>query len=104
MFLLAASGVHGIVLIDPARPVCAIDQPCTAPDANELLVFWRGTRRVAATTTAANGTFRIVLAPGTYHVTTPHKRPLKGSITPLEIRVPRGRNIRVVFRVDIGIR
>lgn len=103
-FLLTASGAHGKVLIDPARPVCAIDQPCSAPDANETLAFWRGAKRVASTTTGPDGTFRVTLAPGIYRVTTPHRRGLKGSITPMEIRIPKARNIRVVFRVDIGIR
>jgi hypothetical protein len=103
-FLLAVSGAHGKVLIDPARPVCAIDQPCSAPDPKELLVFWRATTRVAATTTAADGTFRVVLAPGLYRVTLPHRRPARATLTPMEIRIPKGRDIRVVFRVDIGIR
>jgi len=103
-FLLTASGVHGTVLIDPARPVCAVAEPCSAPDAREQLVFWRGTTRVATTTTASNGAFRVVLAPGVYRVTLPHRRPLRATIAPMEIRIPRGRDIRVVFRVDIGIR
>jgi hypothetical protein len=102
--LLTASGAHGKVLIDPARPVCAIDQPCSAPDANEQLAFWRGTRRVATATTGSDGTFRVALAAGVYRVTLPHRRPLRARIAPVEIRIPKGRDIRVVFRVDIGIR
>jgi hypothetical protein len=102
--LVAASGAHGKVLIDPARPVCAIDQPCTAPDAHEQLVFWRGATRAATTTTASDGTFRVVLVPGVYRVTLPRRRPSRATIAPLEIRIPKGRDIRVVFRVDIGIR
>jgi hypothetical protein len=103
-FLLAASGAHGKVLIDPARPVCEIGQPCTAPDANELLAFWRGTTRVARATTAADGTFHVRLAPGVYRVTLPHRQPKWGTLEPKEIRIPTGRDIRVVFHVDIGIR
>jgi hypothetical protein len=102
--LIAASGAHGKVLIDPARPVCAIDQPCSAPDPHEQLVFWRATTRVATTTTAADGTFRVVLAPGVYRVTLPKRRPMRATVTPVEVRIPSGRDIRVVFRVDIGIR
>jgi hypothetical protein len=102
--LFAASGAHGTVLIDPARPVCAIDQPCSAPDAHEQLVFWQRTKRVATTTTAADGTFRVVLAPGVYRVTLPHRRPFRATVAPLQIRIPKGRSIRVVFRIDIGIR
>jgi hypothetical protein len=103
-FLLAASGAHGKVLIDPARPVCAIDQPCSAPDANERLAFWRGTRRVATATTASDGTFRVALAAGVYRVTLPHRRAARATLAPMEIRIPKGRDVRVVFRVDIGIR
>jgi hypothetical protein len=102
--LFTASGAHGRVLIDPARPVCAIDQPCSAPDAHEQLAFWRGTKRVATTTTAADGTFRVALTAGAYRVTLPKRRPLRATIAPMEIRIPKGRDIRVVFRVDIGIR
>jgi hypothetical protein len=102
--LVAASGAHGKVLIDPARPVCAVGQPCSAPDAHEQLVFWRGTARIAATTTASDGTFRVVLAPGVYRVTLPKRRPMRATVAPLEIRIPKERDIRVVFRVDIGIR
>lgn len=102
--LLASSGAHGKVLIDPARPVCALDQPCSAPDAQELLVFWRGQKRVAETTTRPDGSFRVALPPGLYRVGLPHRRPARATVAPLEIRVPRGRDILVVLRVDIGIR
>src|SRR4051795_8839090 len=78
--LLAAGGAHGKVLIDPARPVCAINQPCSAPDANEQLAFWRGTKRVARTTTASDGTFRVVLAAGVYRVTLPHRLPARATV------------------------
>jgi hypothetical protein len=29
---------------------------------------------------------------------------MRAKVAPLEIRIPKGRDIRVVFRVDIGIR
>lgn len=102
--LLATSGAHGKVLIDPARPVCMMGQPCSAPDAHELLVFWHGTTRIASTTTASDGTFHVALAAGLYRVTLPHRRPPMVKVTPAEIRVPKGRDVRVVFRVDIGVR
>ena len=59
---------------------------------------------MATTTTASDGTFRVVLEAGLYRVTLPHRRPLHATIAPMEIRIPKGRDIRVVFRVDIGIR
>jgi len=103
-FLLASSGAHGKVLIDPARPVCVIDQPCSAPDPYEVLVFWRGTTRVASVTTTSDGSFRVTLAPGLYRVTLPRRRAMRASLSPAQIRIPPKSDVRVTFRVDIGIR
>ena len=97
------SGVSGTVLIDPARPVCSIYQPCSAPDPNEVLAFWHGTRRVATARTSIDGHFRIALAPGLYRVTLP-RRAAMTRLSPVQIRVPRGRFLRVTIRVDVGIR
>ena len=52
------------------------------PTRKSSFVFWRGTKRVAATTTASDGTFRVALAPGVYRVTLPHRRPSRGSRRP----------------------
>jgi hypothetical protein len=99
-----SSGVTGKAVIDPARPVCTIDQPCTAPDAHETLVFWRATRRVGTTTTKTDGSFRIALPPGLYRVTLPRRTGFMTRLTPLQVRVPRAGFAHVTFRVDVGIR
>ncbi len=102
--LAGSSGAYGKVLIDPARPVCAIGLPCTAPDPHDVLAFWRGTRRIASVTTAADGSYRVALAPGLYRVTLPRRTVARARLSPVEIRIPLGRFVRVTFRVDVGIR
>jgi hypothetical protein len=100
--LALASGLHGTVLIDPARPVCPADGSCSAPDPNERLAFWRGTTKVATATTRADGTFRVALAPGTYRLTLPLQR--RARFAPQSFRVRRGVNSLVKIHVDVGIR
>jgi hypothetical protein len=99
-----STGVTGKALIDPARPVCTIDQPCTAPDAHETLAFWRSSRRVGTASTKTDGSFRIALAPGIYRVTLPRRTGFMSRLTPLQVRVPRTGFAHVTFRVDVGIR
>ena len=111
MFVLAASlitlasGLQGTVVIDPARPVCVVGEPCSAPDANDVLVFWRTGRRVAAVRTDAQGRYRKTLAPGRYTVTAPrHRGGIGRGLVPRRVTVSRGRYARVNFRLDVGIR
>ncbi len=101
--LAFAGGVQGQVLIDPARPVCMVGQVCSAPDAHELLVFRRGTSRVASTTTDAAGRFRISLPAGLYRIALP-RRGRMARFAPQQIRVTRGSYAHVTLRVDVGIR
>ena len=98
------SGISGKALIDPAFPVCRVDKPCTAPDPRDLVVFWRGPNRAATTTTATDGTFRVALPPGVYTVTLPRRKGLRVTVAPTQLRVTRGRFLRAVLLVDIGIR
>ena len=98
------SGAFGTVVIDPARPVCIAGQPCTAPDAHDVLAFWRGTKRIATATTGIDGGFRVALVPGLYRITLPHRVGARATVSPAQIRVLRGRFVRVAIRVDVGIR
>jgi hypothetical protein len=102
--VLSISGLHGTVVIDPARPVCVVGQPCSAPDRHEPLVFSRAGRRVAQATTDSNGNYRLSLAPGDYSVTAPRRLGVGRGLAPRRVTVPRGRYGRVNFTVDIGIR
>ena len=97
------SGLRGVVLIDPASPVCKVGEPCTRPAARVMLVFLRRGRVVARTRTGADGSYRIRLKPGSYGVRPAH--PLRPrELTPSRVAVSSGRYRRVVFRLDIGIR
>jgi len=100
--VIAAAGIAGTVVIDPAKPVCQAMTSCSAPDGGELLVFWRQTKRVASVTTSARGTFRVALTPGIYRVTFPERKMFQARVAP--IRVVKGAFTRVHLSVDIGIR
>src|ERR671936_82870 len=83
--LSLASGLHGTVEISPAQPVCMVGQSCSKPDANDVLAFWRGDRRIATTRTDGSGRYRR-------------------GLEPRQVVVPAGRNASVNFTLDIGIR
>ena len=100
----SGSGLYGRVVISPARPVCVVGKPCTAPDKNDVLAFWRSGRRVASARTDARGDYRVRLAPGRYRVTAPRLGGIGRGLDPSEVIVPRGRFARVNFALDIGIR
>jgi hypothetical protein len=97
------SGLRGMVLIEPAFPVCRVDQPCTKPADDVLLVFSRKGRASRRTRTNEDGTYRIRLAPGRWTVTAPGPG-LSRSLDPARVLVPRGRYGRETFMLDIGIR
>ncbi len=97
------SGLRGVVLIDPAYPVCGVGTPCTKPAGQVWLVFSRRGKAVARTRTGADGSYRITLAPGTYDVTSPGHTAGKG-LEPQRVAVRLGSYRRVAFKLDIGIR
>lgn len=94
------SGLRGIVMRDSASPVCR-DDDCVVPAADVVLVFSRGGKIVARTTTGPRGGYRIRLRPGRYAVTTA-KRTVGVGLTPRTAVVPRGRVARVDFHLDSG--
>ena len=101
----SGSGLHGKVVIDPGRPVCVVGEPCSVPDANDRLAFWRRGHRVATVTTRSDGSYRVTLVPGKYSVTTPGRTgPIGRGLEPSTAVVPRGRYARLNFTLDVGIR
>jgi hypothetical protein len=96
------SGLRGVVLIDPAYPMCRVGVPCTKPAARVWLVFSRNGRTVARTRTKRDGSYRIRLKPGIYGVTSP-KQIGPGGLKPQRVAVFAGIYRRVVLRLDIGI-
>ena len=96
------SGLHGVVMRGPTKPVCREGEPCMEPAKGLLLQFRRGGTVVAQVKTTQGGTYRIRLRRGRYAVTTPNLRPWQ-DLTPHAVRVPRGRISRVDFHFDTGI-
>jgi hypothetical protein len=61
------TGLAGTVWRGPTAPVCAFNQPCEAPFSAGFSVQ-RGTSRVAAFQSDAQGHFELRLSPGNYIV------------------------------------
>jgi hypothetical protein len=98
----AASGLHGLVELSPARPVCIEGKPCSKPAPAVLLLFRNEGRIVARVKTRADGTYRVMLRPGRYTVLAPEYRRGSG-ITPRVVRVVKGSQRRVDLEIDTGL-
>jgi hypothetical protein len=96
----APSGLRGTVTRGPLTPVCSADQPCTGSAAGAVLRFRVAGRATRKTVVRSDGSYRIMLAPGLYAVTTASGR----SIEPAVVRVVPGRVRRVDLSIDTGIR
>ena len=94
------SGVRGIVMRGPTKPVCELGSPCSAPATGVRLMFVRGdiTR---TTTTDDAGRYRIALAPGAYAVRIPTAR---FGYTPRHVVVTAGAWTVQKIQIDTGIR
>jgi hypothetical protein len=99
---VATSGLRGVVMRGPIKPVCDESDPCVEPAAGIVLRFKRDGVIVARVRTGSAGGYRVKLRPGRYGVTTPTRRPGIG-LTPAVVRVPKGRVARVDFHLDTGI-
>jgi hypothetical protein len=97
------SGLRGIVMRGPIKPVCMVGVPCSEPAANVVLVFSRAGRVVARTRTRQDGGYRLTLKPGRYSVRTTIRK-LGSGLSPRIAVVPRNRVARVNFDLDTGIR
>lgn len=96
------SGLRGVVMRGPIKPVCDVSNPCEEPAAGLVLRFLQRGVVVARVKTGSRGGYRVTLRPGRYAVTTPNRRPGMG-LQPEVVRVPKGRVARVDFRLDTGI-
>jgi hypothetical protein len=99
---VVTSGLRGVVMRGPIKPVCDESDPCEEPAAGIVLRFKRDGVIVARVRTGSAGGYRVKLRPGRYGVTTPTRRPGIG-LTPAVVRVPKGRVARVDFHLDTGI-
>ena len=100
---VAPSGISGIVIKSPTKPVCEEGVSCSAPAGGVTLVFTRVGVVVGRATTAGDGTFRLALAPGGYLVRTVRKW-LIGGFASGTVDVRPGRFTRVSLSIDTGIR
>lgn len=94
--------LHGHVMRGPIAPVCRIGTPCEEPAAHATVYFTRLGRTVS-TVTDAKGYYRIRLRGGYYAVRTKRQSIGKG-LEPRTVRVVAGRDKRVDFHIDTGIR
>jgi hypothetical protein len=96
------SGLRGVVIRGPIRPVCGPSDPCDAPAPGVVLRFKQRGRLIARVKSGTGGRYRVLLRPGRYAVSTPNPSPAMG-LSPSVVRVPKGRVARVNFRLDTGI-
>jgi hypothetical protein len=100
--LRLSSGLHGVVMRGPTKPVCPEEQSCEKQAARIVLRFSRDGRLVAWAKTDTSGAYRVRLRPGTYTVKTT-TRTVGSGLTPRVVPVPRERLARVDFHLDTGI-
>ena len=77
--------------------------PCMRPAAGVVLAFSRGGDVRARVTTAAAGTYRVALRPGTYTVRVIRPTGVR-RLNPSSVHVAAGEVRRVTFYMDTGIR
>jgi hypothetical protein len=95
--------LSGFVLSAPATPVCMPRVPCMRPAAGVVLAFRRVGVVPTRVRTARDGSYHVLLAPGTYAVRVAEplgvRRPKPATVT-----VSAGHMKRVTFYLDSGIR
>jgi hypothetical protein len=97
------SGLHGVVMEGPTKPVCKVGEPCERPAARVVLQFKHAGHIAARVRTTRKGTYSVRLAAGTYAVTTVPVRKIGTGLTPRTVRVPKGRMARRDFHLDTGL-
>lgn len=98
-----SSVLHGTVLAAPAAPVCMPRIPCMRPAGGVVLAFSRGGTVRARATTAADGSYRVVLGAGTYGVRVVRPTGVR-RLNPSSVRLAASQTRRVTFYLDTGIR
>jgi hypothetical protein len=100
---VSSTGLEGTMLRGPTRPVCQVDQPCTAPFKSGFVVL-QGGRIVARFQSDSAGRFRIQLPPGTYTVSPDESAPLLARADAHEVTVGPSGLTHVDLEFDTGIR
>ena len=96
------AGIQGTAIYGPTCPVQRVGAPPCERPYSGVIVFKKGDKQVATVRSAANGSFRISLAPGTYTVTS------NGSglpfVKPLDVVVHAHAYTTITGMFDSGIR
>lgn len=95
--------LQGTVLLAPATPVCMPRVPCMRPAPGVVLAFSRSGVVRARVTTAADGTYRVALAAGTYGVRVTHPSGVR-RLNPPRVTLAANQVRRLTFYLDTGIR
>lgn len=98
-----ASGLHGVVMEGPTKPVCKIGEPCEKPAAGIVLQFKRNGHVAARVKTTRKGTYSVRLRAGAYAVAVVPPRKIGTGLWPRSARVPKGRLARRNFHLDTGL-
>ena len=96
------SGLRGVVMQGPTKPVCLSDDSCERPAGGLVLQFERAGNVVAQVKTTETGRYSVRLPAGSYTVKAPRRR-IGAGLTPKIVRVPRGAIAKVDFHLDTGI-
>jgi hypothetical protein len=102
--VLTVTGLHGVVLRGPTTPVCRVGVPCTEPARGAVLAFTHDGRVVQRVHVGVRGRYAVRLAPGVYTVSVTPRPRVGSGIRPLRVWARRGRDSRVDFTIDTGIR
>jgi hypothetical protein len=101
--VVSSTGLEGIMLRGPTRPVCQVDEPCSAPFRAGFEV-WQSGQIVARFQSDAEGHFLIHLPPGTYMVAPDKSAPLLARADAHEVTVGSTGLTHVELEFDTGIR
>ncbi len=103
---LSESGIEGQILLGPIRPVVRLDGgPNTAPMVAEVQVQDpKDDTMIQTFSSAEDGSFRVVLAPGTYKLIPQSFAQLYPRASPQEVVVEAGVFTQVTIDYDSGIR
>ena len=101
---LVASGLHGVVMRGPTRPVCQVGMPCSEPAVGAVLVFSRNGVVAARVRAGTGGRYSVHLRPGYYSVRTQAAPKIGSGLRPRQVHVLRGVFGRADFMIDTGIR
>jgi hypothetical protein len=94
----------GVVRRGPITPVCVAEQPCDEPAKNVTLLFSRNGHVVGRAVTDEQGRYRLRLPVGRYTVRRLADTAVDRRLQPNQVRVRAGRQLRLDFLIDTGIR